>query len=355
MLDAGREVAVVVGDQDAHRRVGIVSARGRARPDYTAVDALMPHRRARDLRHPRALVGVARRFSRCSAPCRSLAVVGRGLALGAGRHLVAPRATRCCRATWATRSRSSLMVGAGVAIGGTAAGWLVARRRFPGSGFLAWALLLPLAMPSYVMAYAYTDFLQYAGPVQTHAARLVRVVARRLLVSGRPLAAGCCGHVRVHAVSLRVPARAHGVRRAARRRSSRPRARSGLDRRRRVLARRAAARAPRDRGRHRAGADGDARRLRHRRVLRGRHVHDRHLPRMVLARRPNRGRAARHDAAACSWSARSRSSTRRAAQRGPTAARAARRRRVARSASPDRTFARGSRRSCARSRFASDS
>jgi iron(III) transport system permease protein len=28
-------------------------------------------------------------------------------------------------------------------------------------------LLLPLAMPSYVMAYAYTDFLQYAGPVQT--------------------------------------------------------------------------------------------------------------------------------------------------------------------------------------------
>jgi iron(III) transport system permease protein len=61
----------------------------------------------------------------------------------------------------------TLLVGLGVGIGGTAAGWLIARHRFPGSTMFAWALLLPLAMPSYVMAYAYTDFLQYAGPLQT--------------------------------------------------------------------------------------------------------------------------------------------------------------------------------------------
>jgi iron(III) transport system permease protein len=61
----------------------------------------------------------------------------------------------------------TLLVGIGVGIGGTAAGWLIARHRFPGSTMFAWALLLPLAMPSYVMAYAYTDFLQYAGPLQT--------------------------------------------------------------------------------------------------------------------------------------------------------------------------------------------
>ncbi len=60
-----------------------------------------------------------------------------------------------------------LLVGAGVAVGGTVTAWLVAHRSFPGSGFFEWALLLPLAMPAYVMAYAYTDFLQYAGPVQT--------------------------------------------------------------------------------------------------------------------------------------------------------------------------------------------
>jgi iron(III) transport system permease protein len=60
-----------------------------------------------------------------------------------------------------------LLVGAGAGIGGTATAWLIAQRRFPGSRIFAWALLLPLAMPAYVMAYAYTDALQYAGPVQT--------------------------------------------------------------------------------------------------------------------------------------------------------------------------------------------
>jgi iron(III) transport system permease protein len=60
-----------------------------------------------------------------------------------------------------------VLVGAGVAFGGTLAAWLVSHRRFPGDRFFAWALLLPLAMPAYVMAYAYTDWLEYAGPVQT--------------------------------------------------------------------------------------------------------------------------------------------------------------------------------------------
>jgi iron(III) transport system permease protein len=38
---------------------------------------------------------------------------------------------------------------------------------FPARGVLEWALLLPLAVPAYVMAYAYTDWLQFAGPVQS--------------------------------------------------------------------------------------------------------------------------------------------------------------------------------------------
>ena len=60
-----------------------------------------------------------------------------------------------------------VLVGAGAGIGGTATGWLLAHRRFPGARVFEWALLLPLAMPAYVMAYAYTDFLQYAGPLQS--------------------------------------------------------------------------------------------------------------------------------------------------------------------------------------------
>jgi iron(III) transport system permease protein len=60
-----------------------------------------------------------------------------------------------------------LLVGCGVAFGGTLCAWLVTNRRFPGARWFEWALLLPLAMPAYVMAYAYTDLLEYAGPVQS--------------------------------------------------------------------------------------------------------------------------------------------------------------------------------------------
>lgn len=62
-----------------------------------------------------------------------------------------------------------LVVGVGLLAGavGTGAAWLVTMYRFPLSRFLSWALLLPLAIPAYVGAYALVDFLEYAGPVQT--------------------------------------------------------------------------------------------------------------------------------------------------------------------------------------------
>ena len=50
---------------------------------------------------------------------------------------------------------------------GTAVAWLTTLCRFPGQRFFAWALILPLAVPGYVMAYAYTDFLDVAGPLQS--------------------------------------------------------------------------------------------------------------------------------------------------------------------------------------------
>lgn len=58
-------------------------------------------------------------------------------------------------------------VGIGVPIIGTGTAWLVTMCRFPGRRVFEWALILPLAVPAYVMAYAYTDFLQPAGPVQS--------------------------------------------------------------------------------------------------------------------------------------------------------------------------------------------
>ncbi|GAB4178506.1 MAG: iron ABC transporter permease [Thalassobaculales bacterium] len=56
---------------------------------------------------------------------------------------------------------------AGTIIGGTAAAWLVTMCRFPGSRVLEWALVLPFAMPTYLVAYVYAQLFSFTGPVQT--------------------------------------------------------------------------------------------------------------------------------------------------------------------------------------------
>ena len=62
-----------------------------------------------------------------------------------------------------------LLVSVGLfsAIIGVATAWLVVMYRFAGQRWLEWALFAPLAVPAYVSAYAITDFLEYAGPVQS--------------------------------------------------------------------------------------------------------------------------------------------------------------------------------------------
>lgn len=61
----------------------------------------------------------------------------------------------------------ALIVTVLTAVLGIGCAWLVAVFNFPGKKFFEWALILPLAMPAYVVAYAYTDFLQFTGPVQS--------------------------------------------------------------------------------------------------------------------------------------------------------------------------------------------
>lgn len=66
---------------------------------------------------------------------------------------------------------NSALLAMGVAvltgIAGTATGWLIAMYRFPGSRLFAWALLLPLAMPAYILAFVYGDYSAYAGSLQS--------------------------------------------------------------------------------------------------------------------------------------------------------------------------------------------
>jgi iron(III) transport system permease protein len=61
----------------------------------------------------------------------------------------------------------TLGVGLGVMLLGIGTAAAVALFRFPGRRFFEWALLLPLAMPAYVLAYAYTDALQFSGALQS--------------------------------------------------------------------------------------------------------------------------------------------------------------------------------------------
>jgi iron(III) transport system permease protein len=58
-------------------------------------------------------------------------------------------------------------VGAGTLVIGAGAAWLITMTHFAGRRFFEWALIMPLAIPAYVIAFTYTGLLEYAGPVQT--------------------------------------------------------------------------------------------------------------------------------------------------------------------------------------------
>ncbi|WP_292751765.1 ABC transporter permease [Methylophaga sp. UBA4204] len=67
--------------------------------------------------------------------------------------------------------RNSLLLMLGVAMGtlliGVTTAWLTTMCQFPGRSVFEWALLLPTAMPAYIIAYTYTGMLDFAGPLQT--------------------------------------------------------------------------------------------------------------------------------------------------------------------------------------------
>jgi iron(III) transport system permease protein len=74
-----------------------------------------------------------------------------------------------------------LLTGVGLltAVVGTGTAWLITACDFPGRRLLDWALLLPLAVPTYIVAYAYLDILHPVGPVQTALRALIGVESPR--------------------------------------------------------------------------------------------------------------------------------------------------------------------------------
>lgn len=69
----------------------------------------------------------------------------------------------------AAANTAILLLGVGVMTGiiGVGTAWLVATANFPGRKFFDWALLLPLAIPTYILAYAYLDIVHPLGPIQS--------------------------------------------------------------------------------------------------------------------------------------------------------------------------------------------
>jgi iron(III) transport system permease protein len=97
-----------------------------------------------------------------------LGVLGSWLAFDAGALAILVQQAQTVLPGYAWQSfvlAASVAVGVAVLGGATAAA--ITLFEFPGRRVFEWALLLPLAVPAYVLAYAYTDFLQYSGALQS--------------------------------------------------------------------------------------------------------------------------------------------------------------------------------------------
>ncbi|MAZ21785.1 iron ABC transporter permease [Roseovarius sp.] len=99
----------------------------------------------------------------CVAPIVAAALAALTGDLDTWRNVLAPVLPRFAGTTLLLVA----IVGAATAAIGTGAAWLVTVYRFPFSRTLEVALALPLAFPAYVLAYAYTSFLDHSGPVQS--------------------------------------------------------------------------------------------------------------------------------------------------------------------------------------------
>jgi len=96
-------------------------------------------------------------------PIVALAIIAFGSAGESWQHLtryVLPSAAFNTLLVMALVSIGTIITGAGTA-------WLTALYRFPGRRFFSWALVLPLAVPTYIAAYSFVEFFEYSGQVQS--------------------------------------------------------------------------------------------------------------------------------------------------------------------------------------------
>jgi iron(III) transport system permease protein len=97
------------------------------------------------------------------APLLALAAIAFAPTGGVWQHLIDTVLPRAVETTFL------LMLGVGLLAGtiGVGTAWLVVMYRFPGRAVFEWALLLPLAIPTYIAAYAAVEVADFTGPLQT--------------------------------------------------------------------------------------------------------------------------------------------------------------------------------------------
>ena len=142
-------------------------------PAGTETEPADPSLWSEDMREPRGLRRKGRSWLFVAAAAVSLFVASPILVIVASPLFEAGGSTwqhlrQTVLGTYVTNS-VLLALGAGTGAGllGVSTAWFTAVYRFPGRSWVDWLLLLPLAMPTYLVAYAYTDFLVFDGPVQT--------------------------------------------------------------------------------------------------------------------------------------------------------------------------------------------
>lgn len=109
------------------------------------------------------------------APLAAIVVLARGGAEGVWPHLastVLPIAVQQTLVLIVGAIFFSLVIAAPLA-------FIVSNYRFPGRGLLQWMLVLPLAIPTYIMAYAYTEVVDFTGPLQTAFRAMTGYTTRR--------------------------------------------------------------------------------------------------------------------------------------------------------------------------------
>lgn len=98
-----------------------------------------------------------------AAPLLAIAVLGLRSSGDTWPHLIStvlPSSTLTTLELMLGVGLTTLVIGVGTA-------WLVTMFRFPGRGLFVWLLLVPLAMPTYIIAFCYMELLDYSGTVQT--------------------------------------------------------------------------------------------------------------------------------------------------------------------------------------------